>query len=466
MFHTMSTNIFPIVKLRQFFDQSKKGKNIWKSSFFIMISQSVSVAIFLIADMIFARRFSTTDFATWKQVMLLVNLGIPLISFGLPEGFKYYAAKDGENIGIHLVRSLIATTLLSLAILSFMYLGGSELLVKALKNPDIRYFKYGTAVIFMAVIFSKLVRYFLINNDFTSYLFNSAILSLILGSAQLAYIYFNYGKISPQTLWTVITFMICLIFLSSVITIFFKEGLTIFKHGRAEKSSLFQFTPYFKIGLPLYIATFIGVITLNLDKAIVNSLGTLNDFAIYSVGAIEIPLFSMLSSAVAQSIFPKLVAFYKEQNIEQAKLLWINTTKKISYMSYPIILVLMIFASPLIKLVFTTRYEAAIPIFKTYLLVSLWRNNYYGSLISASGKTKWITFYSFINFVLNIGFSVLLYYFNGLIGIAYGALIAASVAAFWQLKHESLIVPWLKHILLDKIILSFILLILAAYFFL
>ncbi len=460
-----SSKLLQLDKIQGFITKARQGNNLWKSSFYIMISQSVSVVLFLAADALFARRFTTTDFATWKQVILLINLGIPLISFGLPEGFKYFAAKEPENVGTHLIRSILATSIISIVILGFMYMGGSQLLVRVLKNPDIHYFKLGAVIIFGAVTFSKLIRYFLINSDNTGYLFYSAILCLILGLAQLFLIYFYYNKVSANTLWILVTCMICLIYLSSVITVFFKEGFNIFKQGKQFSTSLFNFTPYFKIGLPLYIATFIGIITLNLDKAIVNSLGTLNDFAIYSIGAIEIPLFSMISASVSQSIFPKLVGYYRELNIAPAKDLWINTTKKISYITYPIILVFMIFAGPLIKIVFTTKYEAAIPIFKTYLLVALWRNGYYGALISASGKTKWITFYSFISFVLNIGFSFLLYHFNGLIGIAYGALVAATVGAFMQLTHEGLLLAWFKNIILNKYIFVLIVLILATYLF-
>ena len=108
----MISNLLQLGKIQLFINKARQGNNLWKSSFYIMISQSVSVLIFLAADALFARRFTTTDFATWKQVMLLINLGIPLISFGLPEGFKYYAAKEPENVGLHLIRSIIATSII------------------------------------------------------------------------------------------------------------------------------------------------------------------------------------------------------------------------------------------------------------------------------------------------------------------------------------------------------------------
>lgn len=458
----MSSATLPFTRVKQFLAASKKGNNLWKSSFYIMISQSVSVVLFLLADALFARRFSSTDFATWKQLTLLINLGVPLISFGLPEGFKYFAAKEPENVGTHLLKTLLATTIITVAIFSFMWLGGVGILSYQFKNPKVAYFRSGIALIFFCVTFSKLIRYYLINHELTNILFNSALLCLSVGIIQLSLAYYFYGDVGEQTFWYWITSLVCLIFLSSVITVFFRQRGELFKLKNSS-GSLFNFSPYLKIGLPLYIASFIGILTLNLDKAIVNKLGTLNDFAVYSIGAIEIPIFSMISASVSQSIFPKLVTFYSNNDTAPAKKLWVETTRKISLITYPIILVLMLFAAPLVKLVFTEKYEAAVPIFKAYLLVSLWRNSYYGALISASGRTKWITVYSVISLVLNVGLSIGLYFYNGLLGIAYGAFCAASVTALLQLWHEKMLGLWFKQVIANKLVLLLIVLILIAY---
>jgi hypothetical protein len=66
--------------------------------------------------------------------------------------------------------------------------------------------------------------------------------------------------------------------------------------------------------------------------------------------------------------------------------------------------------------------------------------------------------------VFNIGLSLLLFYLFGVIGIAWGAFLAASFIAILQLKHENLLSSWLNRIVLNKIILAEILAIFIVYF--
>ena len=96
------------------------------------------------------------------------------------------------------------------------------------------------------------------------------------------------------------------------------------------------------------MATFIGTISVNLDKSIVSFFEDKATFAIFSVGALEIPVFAMLSAAFSQNIYPSLVKLVSDNKKEEAKDLWLATTKKVSYITFPILLILMIFSKQII----------------------------------------------------------------------------------------------------------------------
>ena len=76
--------------------------HLWGPSYNILVAQSVFVLIFLIADVFFARSFSKTQFAVWKQINLIRVLIVPMIAFGFPEGFKYYLALEADKKQLHL----------------------------------------------------------------------------------------------------------------------------------------------------------------------------------------------------------------------------------------------------------------------------------------------------------------------------------------------------------------------------
>jgi len=240
----------------------------------------------------------------------------------------------------------------------------------------------------------------------------------------------------------------------------FKNNLTIsFKWLNKD-----YFVKVLKQGIPLYLATFIGVATLNMDKIIVRSFESAEVFAIFSVGALEIPIFAMLSAAFSQNIYPILVRQINSGNKKDAKELWLDTTKKVSFITYPMILILMFFAEDIIYFIYSPEYQDSVILFQTYLLIGLFRNNYYGAIITASGQTKYITLYSSMMLCFNLLFSVSLYYFLGINGVVFGTLASTIFIQFLQLRHEKLVIDYIFKVLLDKKILFLITIIVSLYF--
>ncbi|SFD80588.1 Membrane protein involved in the export of O-antigen and teichoic acid [Chitinophaga sp. CF118] len=431
-------------------------------SFNILFSQSAVMVVLVLADVVFARVFSVEMFGTWKQLGLLINLVIPLMSLGIPEGFKYYAALKPEESKSHLFRVLKLVAGVFIFVSIFFPLGGINLLAKILNNDSLVNFRYMIPLLYIVMSCNQIFRNLMINNKQTEILLRSAVAVLIVGSLLILLNVMIFKYITGTLLWISLSLMFIALFSIPTFTYLFKHGKEI---ALAKKQHVEgRYLDYLKIGFPLYVAAFISIIGSNLDKALVSSLTNVSQFAIYSVGAFEIPFFSMISASVSQSIYPELVKLYKQQTINEARELWLKTTLRVTYITYPILLLLMIFAKPLIVLIFTDKYLAGVHIFKTFLLLGFWRNGYYGGLISASGKTKWITLYSAISLAMNVSLSFLLYRIIGLYGIAYGAVLATAVTATLQLWHEKLLGGWVREIILDKVVLVLIICILFFYF--
>lgn len=430
-------------------------------SFNILFSQSAIMVILVLADVVFARVFSVEMFGTWKQLGLLINLVIPLMSLGLPEGFKYYAALKPEESRTHLIRVLTLIGCVFIFVLFFFPLGGVNILARILNNNSLVNFRYMIPLLYVVMSVNQIFRNLMINNNQTDILLRSAIAVLIVGSLLILLNVLIFRYITGTLLWISLSLMFIALFSMPTITYLSKHGKDIVRTKMYQVES--KYSDYFKVGFPLYVATFISVIGTNLDKALVSSLTNVSQFAVYSVGAFEIPFFSMISASVSQSIFPQLVKLYREKSFNEAKDLWIKSTLKVSYITYPILLLLMILAKPLVILIFTEKYAGGVPIFKTFLLIGFWRNGYYGGLISASGKTKWITLYSAISLSMNLLLAFVLYHLIGLSGVAYGAVLATAIISTLQLRHEKLFGRWLKEVMLNKVIIILVIGILFFY---
>lgn len=446
-----------LYKAKRLFNKYKNSN--YSSGILLAISQSVVAFVFILIDYIYSKRLTVVEFGSWKQMYFIISLLTPLLSFGFPEGYKFYIAKENNK---PLFFSNFIFAFVSIALIEFGIIGILNVLHTA-GVIDLSHYYLVSLVFpfaFVAYGLSQALKYTFINEQqvlkYTKTMLIGLLITIvfIIISGFLVNAYKSYYLFLGVLLY-VLTFGLPLY------SLYNQSGLSIYK-SFVEKE---QMKKMFAIGFPLYCASFIGIINVNLNKAVVSFLESKETFAIFSVGALEIPIFAMLSASFSQNIYPKLVQYIHNGEKDKAKKLWIDTTKRVSYLTYPMLLLLMIFAKQVIYLIYTKDYHESVILFQTFLLIGLFRNNFYGSLIVASGKTKFITLYSALSLASNLVFSITVYYFFGIKGIVYGNLLSTIVINSLQLNHENLLGDYIKKFLFDKKILVLVLAILAAYFY-
>jgi len=442
----------------QIFNIAKyKNSNIIQS-FYLSITQGFVALFLLIIDYFFAKHLSLEEFGRWKHLIFVLNLVIPIFSLGIAEGYKYFLAKENRKhemfskvltiyLYITLVMLFIAIFLNFLQLLAIIDLGDYFLL--SLFIP----------LVYFSFSINKILRYAYINerniNNHTrvtliSYLFFSIFLFLSI----------YYLKIIPIKFIYIGMFLYMGIFLAPI-WFLLKRGDLYLQLMKPDKNYLKK---VIQQGVPLYIATFIGTLSVNIGLFIVNLYGDKESFAIFAAGSIEIPIFAMLSASFSQRIYPELVRLVNIGNTGDAKKLWIKTTKQVSFITYPIIILMMIFAKTIILGVYDAKYINSIILFKTYLIIGIIRNNYYGAILTAQGKARYITLYSFFMLISNFIISIICYNFFGALGLVIGNLFSTFIINWLQLRHENMAFDYLTQVILDWKLLSMILLILIFYF--
>lgn len=427
------------------------------NSFMLAFTQSVVAFIFIIVDFIFSKKMGVYSFGVWKQMFFIIGILVPLLSFGVPEGFKYFIAKENNrNLYFsNMLFMLLASTAVGLIVFLFVnlfsYLDwiqiGDYYLISILFPLGFLFFNLNKALRYVNINDKKV----LLNTKVLSFFFVPTLLVILIFG-------FYFEQVAHYYLWIGL-FIYLLVFGAPLYTLIKKSSL-LFNFKSVRKKTIRQML---KVGFPLYLSTFIGMLIVNFDKGIVSFFENKATFAIFSVGAMEIPVFAMLSAAFSQQTYPQLVKLMSNGQKEEAKKLWMKTTIKVSYITYPMILILMVLAKPFLFFIYSNEYGDAVVIFQIYLLVGLLRNNYYGALIIASGNTKFITYYAVLTLVFNVTLSLILYSWLGINGIVYGTLISALIIALLQLNHEGLLKSYFINFIGNFKVLILIILVLIAF---
>jgi O-antigen/teichoic acid export membrane protein len=138
---------------------------------------------------------------------------------------------------------------------------------------------------------------------------------------------------------------------------------------------------------PLLMASALSIVGLKADHVIVASLlGTLT-YALYSVGAFEIPVFNLLQNSVTSVLMPKITELLKANDFEQATNLWRRAAAKTAAVTFPLAVLLMINADLVVKALFGVRYVDATTVFVLFNSFVFLRVITFGLALRAMDKT-------------------------------------------------------------------------------
>jgi O-antigen/teichoic acid export membrane protein len=123
--------------------------------------------------------------------------------------------------------------------------------------------------------------------------------------------------------------------------------------------------------LPFALAVGVEVLQANLHQYFVASRVDAATFAIYAVGCLQIPLIDVISTSTASVMMVKMAEPGGQAAPHSALTLWHETTCRLASLMFPLAVLLVLTATPIIVVLFTESYLASVPIFMVWSLTIL-----------------------------------------------------------------------------------------------
>lgn len=202
----------------------------------------------------------------------------------------------------------------------------------------------------------------------------------------------------------------------------------------------------FEYGLPLALSQIVGKLTVQLDKYLIATFTAAEVFAIYTVGAVELPLVPALAYSVTTALVPALVVHYHNGNRKEFVKLWHASSVKVALVMMPVAVAAFVLAGPLMRVLFSAEYEAATIPFRMYLLLLPMRLCGYGALVRAVGQTRPVLIAAVAGLATNAVCNYPFYLAFGLAGPALASVAAQAMAIFLLLRvvRRSLDLSWAR----------------------
>jgi O-antigen/teichoic acid export membrane protein len=400
--------------------------SLWGKALKIFFGTSVLQVSSILNFIVLARLFSTQEFGDLRQLMLLNQIIFSVVFAAVPISLLFFCAQCNEpdSKGVtarkHLFIMVFCGLLFSIGIYVFkeelaIIYGNSGLstLLELFFIFPISYMIYNSVPIFLiALDKTSIIKWYcpfiaLINTGVVLYVATFSTFSVVFNT------------------------IIITAFLSAIIAFVLIYWLTQ-SYQKDYTSSKKYFTYVDIIGYSWFIAAaaLISILGSKIDQFIISNKLGLEVFAIYVVGAFQVPIYSLIQSSINSVMLPQLTSHIVNNDWEAVRQLWRDSVDKISIIALPLAAFLTIFSYEFITFIFGEQYADSARIFLIFSLLAPVKCISFGLIFRASGKPQ----YDLVGALVFLGLSTTLTFLGvrywGAFGVAFGIVFATLCLAF------------------------------------
>ena len=395
--------------------------------FALSLGEGLTTVVALVSGMVLARVLSQTDLATYRQTMLAYDVALPLLSLGIGTGLYYFLPTEKTRARGVVMDGLLLMVAMGLLYAVFIALGGNHFLAKRFSNPAIVntlvYLVPLPIIMLPAKLLSSVM---VVQGQVQKLTIYNVLASLLLATSLIA------ACLAWRNPDAMVLTRVGVSIVSGVVAIGLMLRAVPADSWRPSFACMGRMVAY---SLPLVGASALATVSLQLDKLIVSSMCTPEQFAVYSNGALEIPLIAMLTGSISNVLVVDFRKAYAAGNFAEALRLYHLVPAKTSLILFPVMVYLALAAKPFICVLFSEKYAASATAFTVYLLMIPYRTILLGGL-AAAGKSKIVFRNSAVGLAINLVLSVVLVHFMGYIGAVIGTVVALGLWGFPMALYE------------------------------
>lgn len=420
-----------------------KGKSLAGDATKLTIMKVVTTVLTMLSTMLLSRFRSLEEYGTYSQLQLAITVVVTVLMAGLPNSINYFVAKASDIkeqksfMSVYYVLCSISGILSGVLLIIFI-----PFLEDYFHNPSISIYWYflllypWTKIVLsgienVLVVFSNIKKLVIFKVLYSVVTLGVIALCWIMGISFYTYMIFF---ISTEIIFSIWVYKI------SADTV---HGLKLLLEKNRIKEIL-------SFSIPIGLSSVVGTVSIELDKMMIGYFYNTEELAIYTNASKEMPV-TIVATSITAVLMPQLVKLLQRNEKEKAIDMWKNATN-LSYIFIAFLAVaLYVFAPDVITILYSEKYLPGTGVFRVYSLVLLLRVTYFGIILNALGRTKFIFASSLMSLLLNIVLNWIGYITLGFVGPAVATFISIAVTAFIQLMYTSKVIgisiknifPWL-----------------------
>lgn len=389
---------------------------------FLIVANAFKYAIGFVMPLVLVRLLSREDYGTYQQLLLIGSVATTLFLFGIPYSVYYFHrhADPGRQAVLRLQTTLILGVS---AVLAYLVVApAAPWLAARMDNPPVAgllpvYF----ASVALAIAGEHFVPFMIAEDRYGTAVGFETIEAMLRIPLLIVPLWLGHGLTGLA--WSLAIFALARLLIRMGV-LFGRGGV-----GGARRSAGASFLrEQLAYSAPLALTAFVGLALGMLDRALIAMNFTPSQFAVYAVGAVEIPLDVIFQGAVANVVRASIPRMLREGRAAEIAPMLREAVRKLSLVVIPSFVFLFGHAEAFITLLFTDKYAESVGVFRIYLLLVPLHAFVLSAVPQAYGRTRWNLGIVASVSVVHIALSLLLLNTIGF----YGPAISTVVCAWLQ----------------------------------
>ena len=407
----------------------EKKQSIARDGVGLTISQFITMLLQIITSMLLSRFRSLEEFGTFSQIISAIDLTYAFFSLGLPNSVNFFMGKAknlGEKEKYVSVYFSFSTILMIINGLFLVFC--APILVNYYKNTLINSFIYSLAVLpWTIMVIQSIELFFVIYGKTPKLMFFRLANGILLLSLIVIVQLMNWNFKIYMILYSLLEIGI------SITSFFIVRRMVGKINFRFDSHLIKRILTY---SIPISLSSFVGTISVEMNKLFIGRFYSVEDYAIYSNAAKELPI-AIIASALSLVSMPVIISYVMKKDNEKAINLWKNSTIMAFIFICIISMGIFTFSREVISILYSSKYLPGVRVFQVYSLIPLLRCTYFGMILSSVGKTKLIFINALVSLLINVILIYPLFRLLGFYGPAVSTFISLFVLVLFQLLATS-----------------------------
>lgn len=399
-------------------------------SMIVMASQGLRQGTAIIMGVILVRLIDKETFGTYRQVMVVYGVLCSLLTLQFNTSLFYYLPKLRPDERRTLLLQTLLMTLGGAGLVALAMLVGARHIAELFDNPRLTGAVQALALYPFLERILTLLPSFMISLDrpVRGGAYTLAETLLRLAGVSLA---FYFGADLSTVMWVMVGTAAVVAFIGLL------DMLRLSPVGYWQlRGSLVR--DQLNFVWPLTATSVVGILNVQLGGILISIFFDPAEYAVYSCGAIQLPVVAIVTSSLASGMMPDMVRLADQGRKRDALSIWQEGARKSAWIIFPCFVFFMMVAQDLMVFLYGQEYAKAAWPFAIYLLILPIRVAIYSALLRAFGVTKPIAIGAVVALCTNLVAGTTLTWLGGqtllgFIGPSVGTALATLASASYLL---------------------------------